>query len=333
MEKIDFIIPWVDSSDPKWLAEKNRYISKKDELNNPIIRYRDMNVLKYWFRAVEKFTPWVNKIHFVTYGHIPSWLNTKNPKLNIVKHTDYIPKQYLPTFSSHVIELNFHRIKGLSDKFVYFNDDIFIIKETEPSYFFKKGLPRDIWREDIYPINKIDDNIFLHTLLNNRIVMSRNFSKREVFQKNFRKIINPIYGRKNLGFILLSKWPFIAEYCDYHTASPFLKKTYEEVWEKEFDFLNNTCTHKFRNVEDVNQGVMQLWQVFSGNYTPRSYKNYGKYFRLLNNNEELFDCMDRGSYNIICINDTNTNIDYERVTKELAQHFERLLPEKSSFEK
>ena len=90
-QKIDFVIMWVDGSDPAWLEEKNKYLEKKIDTSNAINRYRDMGLLKYWFRGVEKLTPWVNKVHFVTWGHIPSWLNTNNPKLNIVKHEDFIP--------------------------------------------------------------------------------------------------------------------------------------------------------------------------------------------------------------------------------------------------
>ena len=84
-EKIDFVIMWVDGSDPKWLEEKNKYLDKKIDTSNAINRYRDMGVLKYWFRGVEKFAPWVNKIHFITCGHLPIWLNADNLKLNIVK--------------------------------------------------------------------------------------------------------------------------------------------------------------------------------------------------------------------------------------------------------
>jgi len=63
-DKIDFVIAWVDGSDPAWLEEKNKYSPKKEDVTNAINRYRDMGVLRYWFRAVEKFAPWVNQIHF-----------------------------------------------------------------------------------------------------------------------------------------------------------------------------------------------------------------------------------------------------------------------------
>src|SRR5690554_4427002 len=136
-EKIDFVIPWVDGSDPKWQKVRNQF----DDNNFIVSQYRDWDILKYWFRGVEKFAPWVNKIFFVTWGHVPEFLNLEHPKLVIVRHEDYIPKEYLPTFSANVIETNLHRIEGLSDKFVYFNDDVFITKKVTKEDFFKNGLP------------------------------------------------------------------------------------------------------------------------------------------------------------------------------------------------
>ena len=97
--------------------------------------------MPYWFRAVETFAPWVHKVYFVTWGHLPPFLNTKAPKLEIVKHTDFIPSEYLPSFNSRSIEMNIHRISGLSEHFVYFNDDMFLLQPSVQEHFFHGGLP------------------------------------------------------------------------------------------------------------------------------------------------------------------------------------------------
>ena len=121
-DKIDFVIIWVDGNDPKWLKEKNKYIKLDgDKTKN---RFRDWKNLQYIFRGIEQFMPWVNKIFFITWGHLPKWLNINSKKIEIVNHKDFIPKEYLPTFNSNVIEINLHRIKNLSNKFILFNDDI-----------------------------------------------------------------------------------------------------------------------------------------------------------------------------------------------------------------
>ena len=142
MEKIDFVLTWVDGSDPDWLAQRREYQPGRGT-DAGESRYRDWDNLQYWFRGVEKFAPWVNKIYFVTWGHVPKWLNTAHEKIQIVKHEDFMAPAYLPTFNINSIELNLHRIKGLSEHFVFFNDDMFLIDSVKPEDFFKNGLPCD----------------------------------------------------------------------------------------------------------------------------------------------------------------------------------------------
>ena len=144
-EKIDIVILWVDGNDPEWLKQKNKYLEIKGDTN--INRFRDCENLQYLFRGIEKYAAWVNKIFFITWGHIPKWLNTNNEKLEIVRHAEFIPNEYLPTFNSNVIEMNLHRIKKLSSKFILFNDDLFILKELKPTDFFEKDLPKDFYVE------------------------------------------------------------------------------------------------------------------------------------------------------------------------------------------
>ena len=109
MYPIDIVLPWVDGSDPSWLEIKKEF-SPQSKGDDDSIRYRDFENLKYIFRGIELYMPWVRTIHFITWGHIPDFLNTKHPKINIVRHEDFITKEYLPTFSSHTIELNLHII-------------------------------------------------------------------------------------------------------------------------------------------------------------------------------------------------------------------------------
>ena len=67
-EKIDFVVLWVDGNDPTWQEQFNRYAPKDKQIaiDASAERYRDWDCLRYWFRGVEQFAPWVNKVHFVT---------------------------------------------------------------------------------------------------------------------------------------------------------------------------------------------------------------------------------------------------------------------------
>jgi len=191
MDKIDFVILWVDGEDEKWMAEKERYQiknnSKINKSSSSKNRYRDWDNLKYWFRGVEKYANWVNKIYFVTYGHLPKWLDVNNPKLVIVNHSDFIPQEFLPTFNSNTILLNLWRIKDLSENFVIFNDDMFLTDYVKKTDFFKNNLPCDSFCFNIIaPIGTNDT--FFHMILNNIDIINKHFTKKNVMKKNIFKI-------------------------------------------------------------------------------------------------------------------------------------------------
>ena len=148
---IDFVVLWVDENDPEWLIEKEAHSTQNYSYNsnyNSNARYRDWDMFHYWFRAVERYAPWVNDVFLITYGHVPKWLNTEHPKLKLVKHSDFISNEYLPTFSIVPIELNLWRIPQLSEHFVYYNDDMFLMNPVRKEDFFKDGLPKQCALED-----------------------------------------------------------------------------------------------------------------------------------------------------------------------------------------
>ena len=112
-KEIDFVVTWVDGNDPAWLEQKNMYDPSALEVgDDSVSRYRDWGLLPYLFRGIEVFAPWVRKVHFVTWGHLPVWLNAEHDKLNIVNHRDFIPEQYLPTFNSNALDWNLFESKG-----------------------------------------------------------------------------------------------------------------------------------------------------------------------------------------------------------------------------
>ena len=328
---IDFVLIWVDGNDSEWQAERKKYLPEKNT-DTREIRYRNWNNLKYWFRGVEKYAPWVNKVHFVTCGHLPNFLNCDNPKLNIVNHKDYMPKEYLPTFNSHTIELNLHRIEGLSEKFVYFNDDMFLTKNVKQTDFFINGLPCD--SAILNPIiPEQEDCVFEHILINNIGILNQDFSKKEVIKKNWKKWYNLKYGKELIRTILLSTWPNFTGIKNNHLPSSFLKSSYIEIWKNHKEKLHQTSLNKFRSSDDVNQYVIKNLQLAKGEFYPRKY-NIGKWFDIFDNdNSELFNSIKTNKYKMICINDDKDVKNFEKLKQELNQAFETILPEKSSFEK
>lgn len=146
-------------------------------------RYRDFEIFQYWFMAVEKFAPWVNKVYLITDDQVPSWLE-KFDKVVVLDHAEYIPQRYLPTFNSNTIELNLGRIKDLADHFVLFNDDTFLNADVQPNDFFQHGRPVDIYAES--PIIATPGSI-ANTMVNNMTLINGNFSKKLFTRRIFRR--------------------------------------------------------------------------------------------------------------------------------------------------
>lgn len=326
--EIDFVVPWVDDTDPIWCAKKARYTGNAETEGNTAVRYRDWDTLRYWFRGVEKFAPWVRYVHFVTDDQKPAWLNVDHPKLRWVKHTDFIPEEYLPTFQVNPIELNLHRIPDLADHFVYFNDDVFLIKETTERDFFVNGFPCD------FPIlgPLLPSGFFSYILFNNINLLNRHFSLKESIKENPWKWMKaqPMGGLLKLA--LYGRRNEIPNSVSKHIHTPFLKHTFDVLWEKEYDVLHATCQHKQRTKEDISAYCIRDWQLFSGEFYPQ--KPIGKLFHTASmaHNDEAIEYLRKQKGKVICLNDSEDEVDFELHKKLILEAFEKLLPEKSSFE-
>jgi hypothetical protein len=149
------VYSWVNGSDVVWSNKKsfwfsklahqaNRTNSSKSDDTVSHNRFRDSEELRYSLRSLEKYAPWIRKIYLVTDNQIPYWLNLENPRIRIVPHAEIFPNQSdLPVFSSPAIETHIHRIKGLSKKFIYFNDDVFLGAPVSPEdFYFMSGAQR-----------------------------------------------------------------------------------------------------------------------------------------------------------------------------------------------
>lgn len=324
-DKIDFVILWVDPTDEKWIKEKNKYLNVEGDKSNK--RFRDFDNLKYLFRGIERFAPFVNKIFFVTYGHLPKWLNKNNDRLVIVNHKDYIDEKYLPTFNSNVIELNLGNIDKLSEQFVLLNDDIFILNNLKEEDFFKSGKPNDFYIEyrKKHPSNR---GVIMHKNYFN--ILNKYFSKEEFVKNNKEKIINKEYGIKNLYNLKNKKNESFLDLYSAHLNQNLLKSTFNTLWNYEYDLLDKASQNRFRANSDIGQMLCRYYNLLLGNFNPS--KPLGKYFEISNNNKKIINAIKLQKYKLICINDANEGIDFEKCKNEINNALESVFNKKSSFE-
>lgn len=112
-----------------------------------------------------------------------------------------------------------------------------------------------------------------------------------------------------------------------------MRSTYETLWEKEYSLLDATCLHKFRHADDVNQYLLREWQKLTGYFTAENVCRSFRYFNAASDNKKLVSVIKKQKADIICINDANTAIDFERAKTQISTAFSALFPEPSSFEK
>lgn len=330
---IDFVVTWVDGEDDLWKEKKAKALGiefEKKKVDNEQ-RYRDWNTFKYWFRGVETFAPWVNHIYLVTDQQVPSFIDETCDKLTIIDHRYFIPNQYLPTFNSNAIELNLHRIDNLSEQFVYFNDDMFLIRNVKPEDFFIDGLPRDY--ASLNAITGYVGEPIQSISLNNVSVINKHFNKNQSIKSNINKWFNTKTGLKMMRTVLLMPWSLFTGFSEPHCANSYLKSTFVDVWEKEHNLLSHVSSHKVRNATDVNQWLMRYWQIAKGTFVPRSYK-FGAHFDL--NHANIETCKNHilnKASSIVCINDTVEAEHIEYAQSVMSKALEEILPNKSKFEK
>ncbi|WP_367294594.1 Stealth CR1 domain-containing protein [Latilactobacillus sakei] len=328
-EKIDFVVTWVDESDEKWLEKKKLYSSKYNQEINSEARYRNWDFLKYWFRSVEMHAPWVNKVYFITEGHVPEWLNTDFEKLVVVKHSEYIDNKYLPTFNSNVIELNLNKIKGLSDNFVSFNDDMFINSDVSKDDFFNSGLPRDtgIFSPIVPMENSIDA-----TILRNVQIINKYFNKNSILKKNIFKFFNIRYGKHLLKNFCTLPWNNVLGFYDSHIPVSYNKETFENVWNKEHEELTSVMSHRFRTKNDLSHWLMRYWQICEGKFAVRSV-NFGQHYIIGPENSALLKDISEKKHKVICLNDSDLLTNFQESKELILTEFRRKYGSKSRYEK
>lgn len=153
---IDIVYLWVDGNDPAWRKKRDALTGNTEEVSSAHCegRYADNDELKYSLRSIEQYAPWIRNIIVVTDNQTPRWLDTSNPKIRIVDHTEILPPESLPCFNSDLIEHYLYRIPGLAERFLCANDDTLLNRRVEPSDFFTpQGFP--IVRQTPKPFRKL----------------------------------------------------------------------------------------------------------------------------------------------------------------------------------
>ena len=274
---------------------------------------------------IEKNAPWVNNVYLITNGQKPDWLNLEHPKLKLVTHREFMPKEYLPTYNSAAIELNLHHIEGLSENYLYFNDDTYLIRDSQPSDFYKNGQPKLLAVYDAL----VPWSLFTNTYHNNVELIYRHFPNKKALKSSPWKFFNFRYGSLVLKNLLLLPWG-PTRYVNQHLPVPMKKSILAHLWEIEGETLDKTSRNPIRDYGvDVNQYICQHWQIESNQFYPMS-KSFGETIGL-NQVDKLESIFKDRRKKLLCVND---DVDFkEENIIRLKEILNEYYPEKSAFGK
>ena len=235
---VDAVVTWVDGSDPEHKEKRDRYLhNAKYEYNDPEAnnetRFANNNEIWYCINSIRKYALFIDRIFLITDNQKPAWLTDKlrkELKIDIIDHKVLFSgyQEYLPTYNSQTIESMFHRIPGLSERFIYFNDDVILVNPVTESDYFEDGklIYRGDWQwkvsikqnfTSLFPFNEV----FILNRVSRGFVGYRN--EEEYFKKSRYKLFKLA-----------------------HTLHPMKRSILEQVFRDE-EFVKQQLKYRFRN--------------------------------------------------------------------------------------
>jgi hypothetical protein len=309
---IDVVYMWVDDQDPAWRERRDACLLEAGQL--PALsaapsRFRQHGELRYSFRSLERFAPWVRRVHLVTDQQRPAWLVDDHPRMRVVDHRDiFEDPSGLPTFNSHAISTKLHRIPDLADRYLVLNDDVLFGRPVSPGLFFDaNGVAKYFLSRATLPIGRVSADDLPH----------------EAARKRARDLVTAAYGHTPIQAFK-------------HTPIPQVRELHELLEQRYADVYRRTSAHRFRSSEDVE--VVSWLHNYAG-FFERFTRPGDIRYDYFNIGERA--ALERMEYRLVgqgvdclCVNDADDgDAPAEERATRLHRFFETLLPEPSSFER
>ena len=292
---MDIVITYVNGNDPVWQKDYEKFTKV------PVMekRFRDWGTLQYLLRGIEKHMPFIRKV-FLVVSHrsqIPEWVDESN--LDVVLHEDFVPQEYLPTFNCNTLEMNLHRIKGLDEQYLYFNDDLFPVRDCKPGDFYRDGKAL--------------------------IGFTKHYWGTGMFKQICRN--SDALARKALGMPVSRS--FIRP---QHICAPMLKSECEKMCGIVAEDIAASYT-RTREGRNYNQYMFTDYLFYQGKAL--SEKISIKHLSVaVSSASRIRKAIEAPSRNLICINDVRLSEKrYEKLRNTVIDAFEKKFPQKSRFEK
>jgi hypothetical protein len=309
---VDVVYTWVDPTDPQWARRKAEALGsvQAGQLTayaDSDARFTDRDELRYSLRSLEEYAPWVRHVWLVTAGQTPAWLRPSD-RLTVVDHAQiWHPDGVLPTFNSHAIEANLHRVPGLAEHFLYLNDDVFFGRAVRPDLFFH---PNGITK-------------FF-------------YSRQQLgLQPAGAQEVGPVAAGRNNRALIERRFGRTITQRMYHTPHPLRRSVLAEM-EREFpEEFRQTARSVFRRSCDITAaGSLHHYYAYCSARAVPATMSYG-YLDLTDPavGAGLAETLRKRPYDTFCVNDLHfEGVDEAALHRLLGDFLERYFPRPSSFE-
>jgi hypothetical protein len=240
--EVDVVYTWVDGADRRWRSAFDEWSirDRRDPRSDRDLiagRFRDNGELRHSLRSLWFGCGWVRTVFVVSADQVPSWLDIDDERIQMISHRDILPEDCLPTFNSHAIEAALHRIEGLAEHFVYFNDDVFVGRPLRPEHFFTPGGLPKVFLSDAR-VTGVDDNS--QPAVDNAAMRARRLLERD-------------FGRVP---------PFKPEHAPFAVR----RSVIDELAKRYADDVEATIHHRFRHPDDISvvASLAQYYGIVTG---------------------------------------------------------------------
>ena len=295
---MDYVFPYVDCFDPVW---REQYRRANNCISMDESRFRPFGTLRYLFRSIAKNMPFIDRVVLIvsTDSQVPEWVN--RDKVRIVTHDEFMPAEHLPTFSSSAIESDMWRIDGLSERFIYGNDDCFPLRPLTEGDFFCGDMPRLTFAESDYHVK----NLF-----------------RRCCRRGMDMIADSLgCGRTDRNVLLKP------QHCMKGMTVSHMK-TVGRMCGCAIDATVTMHRHQW----NVTGYIYQYFAYYTGDYRPFT-KDF-KYVRIDNEYSNILSILENPDASILCINDAGflNAQHYDEASEALQSSFSKLFPERCVYE-
>jgi hypothetical protein len=245
---IDVVITWVNGNDKEFIKEVQSFGKNSYQLE----RFYQNEELKYCLRSIEMNLTFIRKIFIVVReDQYPSFLKQSHYQIEYISHSTIIPPQFLPTFNSIAIENFIHKIPALSEHFIYFNDDMIVLQETNPATFFDHKHYKPYQSKDLEKIQQVSPNDLYwkkddkgNIIAINEDIFDRNFALKQLVDQN-NEILDIIYGKETR--YRTQHVPYACKKSYLNELDDFLKT----IHLRGKTMYENSGLHKFRDLKSI----------------------------------------------------------------------------------